>query len=220
MSSWFMQDSEVVADSLAANWGAWRGGEPANRLSVLFLRRVRWRSHLPAIAAVILTVTIALAGALDKVGVIAFPVDRAILGAALYRCAEFSRVGITSRLPVVVLLLHGIGTAAILWGIWGLSMPALGVAATMGAIAWTGFPGVAPRQLRPDDAGHRTRRKPPTGLIGLLLQGIVGTVALAVVLALWRCRSPCVARKVPCPAASARYRESPGAPAPAATINT
>lgn len=184
MSAWFVQDSEVVADSLAANWENWRGREPTDRLTVLFLRRVRRRSYLPTIAVTILTATIALAGSLDKFGIVAYLIAWAILGAALYRCAEFSRVGIISRLPLVVLLIHGALASLAVWVIWGFSSPILGVILVIASIVWSGFNRGRPRRnfdLTVVDTGLGVNL--PPGLTGYYFKGLGITAGLGIVVA-------------------------------------
>lgn len=137
-SAFAIQDSEFISDAIAASWSTWRGGPPTTNLTRLFLRRLARRSYLPATALLILSTTLACANALGAVGIFGFVIAWAMLGAGIYRCADLSRLGISSPVRWWVLGVHAITALAIFVLTWEFYSPAVPLFIA-GAIFWTGF---------------------------------------------------------------------------------
>lgn len=186
-SPWAVQDSEMVSEALAANWLSRHpmpSSAPTASLSRLFLRRVRRRSYLLIIGVVVIGAAVALAGPMAKTGVLCFLLAWGILGAGLFRCANFARLGVSSRLGLVVLAVHGLIALAAVWLIWGLSNPGWGAPMTVAAVITVGYRRGLPRQATNPvsvDSGFGVSMSPE--LINYYLRGIIlggvlaGTVA-------------------------------------------
>ena len=138
-----IQDSELVSDVFASSWGDWavRGeGRPSTvsaRPVVLFFRRLARRQYVSVIAVIIVAVTVAIA----RVGAsatAAFLVAWSILGAGLYRCADFSRLGVSTPIRWLVLVVHGAVAATIVWGLWGMTQPAMAFALIVAGVVYVG----------------------------------------------------------------------------------
>lgn len=176
-SSWAVQDSDMVSEALAASWVSRRPmppSAPTTSLAHLFLRRVRRRSYLLIIGVIAILAAIALAGPMAKIGVLCFLVAWGVLGAGLYRCANFDRLGVSSHLGLVVLVAHGLIALAIVWIVWGLSNPGLGAPLAVAAVVAVGYRRGVPRQamsLVSVDSGFGVSASPE--LIDYYLRGII-----------------------------------------------
>ncbi|MGD7002031.1 hypothetical protein [Corynebacterium halotolerans] len=97
----------------------------------------------------------------------------------------FSRIGVPSRLPLVVLLIHGLMAAGMICFIWGMSLPALTVPLVLAAVLWTGYRRGRPRantDLTMVDIVFGVNA--PSGMMGYHLKSLPLTFALALVVAL------------------------------------
>lgn len=172
----YVQDSEQVADALSVNWGGSLSGAPTGNLTVLFLRRLQRRSYLLFMGLLVLTSTIALAGVLGWLGIVAFAVAWGVVGAGVYRCAEFSRLGVDSKLPIVVIILHavvGAISAAVVWGLGWVSICLVCL-----GIAWSSYRRGKPRfnaDLRMFESGFGSFSP---GMIDYYSRGLYGAVFL------------------------------------------
>lgn len=183
-SSLAVQHSELVADALAANWLRWRPMRPTDNLALLFLRRLQRRSYLLVVTAVIVAATVALAGALGEVAIIMFLLAWSVLGAGFYRCADFSRIGLTSKLPIAVLFAHALLALAIVWIIWGIANPLVVIPLVIMAVIFSGYTRGRPRQvmaLTAVDSGFGINISPE--LMNYYLKGLDLSALLIVIVA-------------------------------------
>lgn len=93
-----VQDSELVADALAASWVSWR----TPNFGSLTLTRLLRRNYLLISALLILAAAVALRSAV----LVPFAAAWTILGAGIYRCADVSRVAEPTRAWIPALLVH------------------------------------------------------------------------------------------------------------------
>ena len=170
-SPWAVQDSEMVADALAATWLRRVGTGVSTSRAALFLRRLRRRSYLLIIAAILLLGGVALA----PLGPCPFILGWGVLGAGLYRCADVSRLR-PDQLWMPVLAGHGLLAALVVWGIWGANP-----AATAAAVVFIAYRRGQPRRVityATVDSGFGISTSP--GLSDYYLRGlVVGTLLAA-----------------------------------------
>lgn len=123
-----VQDSELVADALAASWVTWR----TPSISPLVLRRLLRRNYLILTAVLIVLAGIALVNALGTATVVPLSIAWTVLGAAVYRCAETTRLH-TSRAWLIPVALHALLGVALIAALCPLSpLLLVGLAITIG----------------------------------------------------------------------------------------
>lgn len=182
-ATWGIQDSELNSDVFASSWGTWRmrrAPETAvgrKRIvaspATLFLLRVSRRGYLLLIAVIIVGVGVATARVGGPGGVAAFLIAWSILGAALYRCADFSRLGVSTATRWVVLVGHGCVAAGLVMSIWTVAQPAIAVPLIVAGIVGVGRIRGAPRRV--DDftiIDTGVGVTVPPGLLGYYLSGL------------------------------------------------
>ncbi|MDU0479702.1 hypothetical protein QVA66_10700 [Staphylococcus chromogenes] len=170
-----VQDSELVADALAASWVSWR--TPSIR--PLVLRRLLRRNYLIIVAVLVALAAIALVNPLGSAVMVPLSIAWTVLGAAVYRCAETSRIS-PSHAWVFPIVLHSLLGAVLIWGLCRISPMALAALAT--ALGFGAYRRGRPRRVTTltfADSGFGISTSPE--LIGYYLKGLSWVVGISMI---------------------------------------
>ena len=138
-ASFSILDANLVSELLASSHLRMRANSATANFWVLMWRRFWRRPYIPVAFVSAIAISMATADVFGDYGIFVFFMVWSMLGTALMRCADFSKLGLVFRERFVVLGVHALLGALLLIALFPFGQPLVAAALFIPAILWAGI---------------------------------------------------------------------------------